>query len=216
MKRKIYCLVAAAILLLSLLGCQPSNTADTPAESDTTSSQPTAAPTTQPPTEETTDPLPQFIEVWREGQVSQIPVELIRGSVGNYTVAIDPEYFTFLPQEGYDLFSYEAWGSEHPVYFTVTPYPGAYDPEQFAQECLLTHSDAYEFAQSQETAVGSYNATLVTLDGSKDTPGYCRHFYLLSCGETCYAIEAEFTMEMYEGLYAIMRAMFDTFTAQTA
>ena len=35
--------------------------------------------------------------------------------------------------------------------------------------------------------------------------------YLIDCGDTCYTIEARFTFEMYEGLFSIMYACFETF-----
>lgn len=203
MTKRILILAVAAFLLLGLCACRAAFS-----EGDTTSPSPSqTAPTTTAPS--VTEPVVQYVEVWREGEVSQIPVQVITGQAGSYTIAIDPEYFTFLPQDGSDLFSYEAWGSEQPVYFRIHLYEGAYDPAAFLSQDTPA---SYEQTGSQSLTVAGFPATLVSMAGTGEAAGYCLHRFLLDCGVVRYCIEARFSMEMYEGLYAIMLALFDTFT----
>lgn len=204
MKSRYLCCVAVLLLLLSLCACR----AALPGESDT--SAPTSEPTETsaiPPTAA----LAAQIEVWREGEMRLIPVQIVSGQCGSYTIAMDPAYFTFLPQKDGDLFSYEDWGSAQPVYYRVSPYGGPYDPNAFVGQCVHPQ---FRQTGTEALSLGGYPATLVTMEGTGENAGYCLHRYLLDCGEARYCIEARFSMEMYEGLYAIMRACFDTFQLQ--
>lgn len=189
--KKILILLAAVGLLLNLWGCQAASAPDTAAA-----------------TEAATVPAAQYVEVWREGEMSRIPVQIVSGQTGSYSIATDPEYFTFRPEDGSDLFLYEGWDTGLPVYYRISPYPAPYDPDIFIGQCTRE-----SFSQSgvQTLTLGGYPATLVTLTGSGDAAGYCLHRYLVDCGEIRYCIEAQFTQEMYEGLYAIMLALFETF-----
>lgn len=203
------CILMAALLLLT--ACQ---SADLPA-TQPPETQPTVqetVPATQAPTDAPTQPAPSFVEVWREGEASQIPVEIVSGTVGDYTIAMDPEYFTFSAHETVDMFAYESWPGEQAVYYAVSRYENGYDPAQFVSDILYQFEASYESWYSEELTIGQYDATLVCLERRKDAPDYYRHVFLIDGGDTCYIIETEFYVEMYEGLYAIMRALFDTFT----
>lgn len=193
----------SVLLILPLLLCLCACRAALPGEP--TTAAPTAVPSDTTPTAD----LAVQIEVWREGEMSRIPVQIVSGQCGSYTVAMDPAYFTFLPQEGSDLFSYEGWGSDQPVYYRVSPYRGPYDPDAFVGQCKQPQ---FRQTGTETLTLGGYPATLVAMEGTGENTGYCLHRFLLDCGEARYCIEARFTTEMYEGLYAIMLALFDTFT----
>lgn len=216
--KKFCCLIAALALLLAACGSNDLPTA--PPTAGETVEESTPAQTVTQPTEEETVPAtetePQIVmssvEVWREGQASQIPVQIIPGTVGSYSIAMDPEYFTFTPQEAADLFAYEAWDGAQAVYYTVSLYEGSYDPARFEADILAQHERSYENWYSEETTLGQYPATLVCLQNQLDAPGYFRYVYLVDCGGSCYVIETEVYAEMFDGLYPIMRACFDTFT----
>ena len=152
-----------------------------------------------------------YIEVSREGIVEQIPVEIIRGTTYDYTIAMDPEYFTFRTYEGVDTFSYEAWEGERAVYYTVYPI---FDltPQQAADGLVHQNSDNYADCLTEKVTLGEYEAVAVYLERENAAPDYQLHFFLIECAEGCIVIETQFTMEMYEGLYAIMRQCFNTFT----
>lgn len=204
MKKRLFCAVLAAVFLLG--GCR----AAFPNAGLTDTTAPTGIPlpaTTAAPTQ----PAPQFVEVWREGEVSQIPVVTVAGQAGNYTIAMDPAYFTFLPQNGSDLYSYEDWGSEQPVYYRIAPYSAPYDPDAFAARCT---AEGYTSAEVRTITLAGRPATAFTMYGTGENTGYCLHYYLIHCGSSCYTIEARFSMEMYEGLFAIMYACFETFSPQ--
>ena len=204
MKKRLFCAVLAAVFLLG--GCR----AAFPNAGLTDTTAPTGIPlpaTTAAPTQ----PDPQFVEVWREGEVSQIPVVTVAGQAGNYTIAMDPAYFTFLPQEGSDLYSYEGWDSQQPVYYRIAPYSAPYDPDAFAARCT---AEGYTSAEVRTITLAGRPATAFTMYGTGENTGYCLHYYLIHCGSSCYTIEARFSMEMYEGLFAIMYACFETFSPQ--
>lgn len=194
MKKRILMIAAIVSLLLNLCACRAASVPDTTPGTTEATAAPTAA--------------SEFVEVWREGERSLIPVQTVSGQAGSYTVATDPEYFVFIPQEGSDLFSYETWVGAQPVYYRITPYIRPYDPQAFATQPAPA---SYAQTGSQSLTVGGYPATLVTMSGFGDAAGYCIHRYLVDCGNVRYCIEAQFTQEMYEGLYAIMCACFDTF-----
>lgn len=204
MKKRLFCAVLAAVFLLG--GCRAAYPNTTPAGSTAPSGIPLPATTAAP-----TQPAPQFVEVWREGEVSQIPVVTVAGQAGNYTIAMDPAYFTFLPQNGSDLYSYEDWGSEQPVYYRIAPYSAPYDPDAFAARCT---AEGYTSAEVRTITLAGRPATAFTMYGTGENTGYCLHYYLIHCGSSCYTIEARFSMEMYEGLFAIMYACFETFSPQ--
>ena len=204
MKKQFFCAVLAAVFLLG--GCRAAFPNATPAGSTAPTGIPLPATTAAP-----TQPAPQFVEVRCEGEVSQIPVVTVTGQAGNYTIAMDPAYFTFLPQEGSDLYSYEGWGSQQPVYYRLTPWDSPYDPHAFAARCI---PEGYTSPEVSTLTLAGRRATAFTMYGTGENTGYCLHFYMVECGDCCYCIEARFSMEMYEGLFAIMYACFETFSPQ--
>lgn len=220
--KKTCCLITVLTLLFILTACGNNNTPTTPptiAESicesapEQTVTQPTEAGTV-PATEPATDPQPVLssVEVWREGQATEVPVQIVTGTVGTYTIAMDPEYFSFIPQQTADLFSYAGWTGDQAVYYAVSAYRGGYDPGKFESDVLAQFESRYENWYSEETTLGQYPATLVCMQNQLDEPAYFRYLYLVDCGSNCYLIEAEVYAEMFDGLYPIMRACFDTFT----
>lgn len=201
MVRRLSTVIAAIFLLLQLSGCLAAFPNESVPTTDTiATTQPTISPTV---------PVPQYIEVWREGEVSRIPVQTVTGKAGPYTIAMDPEFFTFLPQEGSDLFSYEAWGSDQPVYYRITPYSGAYDPAAFITQGVPA---GYQLTGAQAITLAGFPATAVSMTGLGENSSYVLHKYLIDCGDVRYCMEARFCFEMYEGLFPIIYACFETFT----
>lgn len=204
--KKVLCLFAALTILL-LSGCQAAKLPTAAQPTEVTGTQPTI-----PAAQAETQPPVTHVEVWREGEVSEIPVEIVTGTVGRYTIAMDPEYFNFLPQQTADLFSYSDWTGDQAVYYAVSVYRGGYDPGQFESDVLVQYESRYENWYCEETTIGRYPATLLCLQNQLDAPAYSYYLYLVDCGGACYLIETEVYAEMLEGLYRIMRACFDTFT----
>ena len=156
--------------------------------------------------------LPEYIEVMREGELSQIPIKHISGTVGNYIIGMDDSYFTFIPEDtGTDLFWYEAWGEENPIYYTISAYPGSYDPNRFFEEVKTAHAARYSSCAMEQTTVNGLPATVVRLESCLAAADFNRHLFLIDCGEARYVIETEFVTEMYEGLYTIILASINTF-----
>ncbi len=211
------CLILTALLLA---GCAPMHPiADTapPLATEAPTTEATAQPATQPavqPAEITqaTEPQQFYVEVFREGEASQIPVEIVRGTVGNYTIAMDPEYFTFYPQETVDLFSYDTWTDGPGVFYAVSDYQDDVDLQQYVAETTAQYAPLFDSCSTQEITLAGFPATAIYLENFLLDPDYQYHIYLVNCQGNYYLIEASFTMEMYEGLYAIMRACFDTMT----
>ena len=197
--KKMVCILLALFNVFSLVGC-----ASTEGRGSAASAVTTAATTEAPKT--------GFVEVMREGERQQIPVVFVNGTVGSYTIAMDPEYFTFTAQETVDMFAYESWEGEQPVFFAISAYSNAYAPQQFIIDSLRQFEGLYNSYNTEAVTLGGYDATLIAFDGCIQQPEYCKHIYLVDCGDARFLIETEFTFEMYEGLYAIMRALFDTFT----
>ena len=213
--KRFCCLILVA---LCLAGCAPMHPiADTapplPPENPTTEA--TTQPATQPAVQPaeiipTTEPQQFFVEVFREGESSQIPVEIVQGTVGSYTIAMDPEYFTFHPQEAVDLFSYDAWEEGPGVFYAISDYRDDADPQQFAADTTEQYAPLFASCSTEETTLGGYPATAVYLSNFALDSAYQYHIFLINCDGNYYLLEASFTFEMYEGLYAIMRACFDT------
>ena len=201
------CVAALFLMLLVLCAC-----GQTEEISPTYGTEQNYIHTTPEETIPATEPVEAYVEVWREGEISRIPVEIIHGTVGDYTIAMDPEYFTFTAHETVDMFGYDSWPGEQPVYFAISRYESAYDPAQFAADMLDQFEADYASWDPDALTVGQYSATALYLNSSLDAPDYNRHIFLIDCGGERYLIETEFCLEMYEGLYPIMRALFDTFT----
>ena len=164
--------------------------------------------TTVPSTAETT---PLYVEVWREGEVSQIPVQTVTGKAGSYTMAMDPEFFTFYPLAETDLYSYDGWDPAQPVYYQIRPHAETYDVGKFVTESVPS---GYQLSHVQSITLAGFPACEVVLSGTGENQAYVIHKYLINCEDACYEIEARFSLEMYEGLFAIMYACFETFSPQ--
>lgn len=200
-----------ALLMLCLSGCLPT-TGSQHSETVPVQENPTMESTIPPETTEPPVTLPDYVTVFREGEASEIPVETVRGTVGDYLIAIDPEYFVFTSHETVDMFSYENWDDDMAVFFCISNYAKE-DPEEFISDVIQQHDQMYQGIDLGDTTIGGYPATAVYLRDYRENPAYQKHVFLIQCGSENYVLEAQFTHEMYEGLYAIMQALFDTFTA---
>ena len=210
-------LLALLAVLILLTGC----TASVQPAAQTQPTLPAADPTTEVTTEAatepaetamdtiTTQPPQEYVEVFREGESSLIPVQIVQGTVGSYTMAMDPEYFTFQPQEAVDLFAYAEWEG---VYYAVSAYQADAAAQEFIDSAMGQFSRDYADSYTESITIGGYPATAVYFSNCKDAPAYQKHLFLVDCDGTCYLIEASFVFEMSEGLYRIMRACFDTLT----
>ena len=148
------------------------------------------------------------IEVWREGEADTIPVETLRVVNFDTTIAMAPEYFTYKVCDNIDTFSYEAWQGERPVYYSV--YHVDSNPSDIVDGLVTTYGDRYGAWNVFVTKVSSYDATTVQFDGEAGCPAYQRHFFIIPTVDGSIVIEAQFDIEMYQGLYRIMLALFDT------
>ena len=214
MKR--FCCLILTVLFLA--GCAPMHPiADTapPLVTEAPTTEAAAQPATQPAVQPAaiipdTEPRQFFVEVFREGERSQIPVEIVQGTVGSYTIAMDPEYFTFHPQETVDLFSYDAWTEGPGVFYAVSDYRDDVDLLQFVADTTNQYAPLFTSCSTQEITLAGFPATAIYLESFLLDADYQYHIFLVNCQGNYYLIEASFTMEMYEGLYAIMQACFET------
>ena len=203
------------LIALLLAGCATvhpvADTAPPMTTAATTQPAETTAATTLPPeTTQTTDPQQFYVEVFREGEADQIPVEMVQGTVGNYTIAMDPEYFVYYPQETVDLFSYDGWTDGPGVFYAVSDYQDDVDAAQFVADTTAQYAPLFASYSTEEITLAGFPATVICLESFLADPQYQYHIYLVNCQGNYYLIEASFTFEMYEGLYAIMRACFET------
>ena len=152
-----------------------------------------------------------YIEVSREGVVDQIPVEIVSGDAFAYTIAMDPEYFGFTSGEGLDTFSYIDCPFDRPIYYCVYPIYGM-SPQEVSDALVHQNGDNYAFCSTDNVTVGEYDALAVYLQNENSDPSYQMHFFVIECDGGSVVIETQFISEMYEGLYAIMRECFNTFT----
>jgi len=150
-----------------------------------------------------------YIEVSREGVVEKIPVETVRVVNFDTTIAMAPEYSTHSVCESVDTFSYDTWDGKADVYYSVYA-DETHTPEELAGLLQQHYTDSYRSVLVENTRVGSYDAVAVYCDGNNIAPDYNMHYFIIPTDSGCIVIEAQFTFEMYEGLYKIMRALFDT------
>lgn len=150
-----------------------------------------------------------YIEVSREGVVDKIPVETVRILASSSTIATAPEYFTYSVCDGVDTFSCDAWEGGTSVYYSVY-INNAFTPEKLADILQQHYTDSYRTVMTENTRVGSYDAVAVYCDGNNLIPDYNMHYFIIPTDDGCVVIEAQFTIEMYEGLYKVMLALFDT------
>jgi len=159
----------------------------------------------------TTESKQAYIRVVREGVADKVPVEMIRGQVHNYIIAMDPAYFNYSCYEGIDSYTYSDWEGELCVYYCVYPY---YEitTDELADRIIHQYSGNYADCFTESVKIGNYDALAVYLGEDINAPNYNMHFFLIECDDGCIVIETQFCFEMYEGLYAIMRECFNTFT----
>jgi len=151
----------------------------------------------------------RYIEISREGVVERIPVETVRVANSGATIAMDPAYFTHTVREGADTFTYDAWIGQREVYYSVYQIAQS-SPNQICEDLFAKYGEAYANKNVFAVKVGSYDATTVQFDGETACPTYQRHFFIIPVDGGCMVIETQFDFEMYEGLYQIMLALFDT------
>ncbi len=198
-------LILVLILSLALTACAQQGThsqGGTTPEASTAPELPPEPTTTVPET--TAEPDQVYISFSREGTVSTIPVTMVDGSTG-YRIATNPEIFRRETASGLDVFWYTNWESQPNIYYSVS-----YNADmtlEFMKEGLLHQNDG---ATSEPVKIGQYDAVAVYV--SKEDPLRTQqHFYLVAHNGGCYMIETQFVLEMYEGLFPQMRALFDTF-----
>ena len=191
------------ILCLLLCGCS--------AAAPGTSIPATTAPIQTTVPTQTTAPREVFLEVMREGELSQIPAVMVDTGIGSYTIAMDESYFVHKGAEGLDEFLYEGWEDSQPVGYSIGIYvPGASSFEAQMQE---NYGKLYASCSTgKETTIAGYPATELVFQGLLEDPSYYRHCFLVHCDTVAYEIQVTFTQEMYEGLYPIIRASLDTLT----
>ncbi|MBQ9943123.1 MAG: hypothetical protein IJO67_02045 [Clostridia bacterium] len=155
------------------------------------------------------DPEQEYIEVSREGVAEKIPVETICILDSGSTIATVPEYFTHTILNGVDTFTYDAWQGERAVYYSVRFLLDG-NPNQICEELMEQYGENYAGSQVFAVKVGGYDGTSVQFESEAAYPSYQRHFFIIPADYGCILIEAQFDFEMYEGLYPIMLALFDT------
>ncbi len=199
--------ILVMLLALGLAGCARQNAANP------TTDQMAATPPVQETTPDVTtvpaataDPDQVYISFSREGIVSTIPVTMVDGTVGSYRIATNPELFRMESYGSSDSFWYTLWEGQPNIYYSVSIHP---DMTAEDVEAGLLHQN--DGATSERVKIGQYDAIGV-YTSENDPLMTQRHFYLIAHGNGCYMIETQFVMEMYEGLFPQMRALFDTFT----
>ncbi len=151
-----------------------------------------------------------YIEISREeGVFEKIPVDIVRVVNFDTTIAMDPEYFNHIVNDGIDLFLYEKWTGDAGVYYSVYA-DEEHTAQQLADILQQNYSSIYSGVMTENTQVGSYDAIAVYFRGSTIHPGYDMHYFIIPNGDSCVVIESQFSAEMYEGLYLIMNALFNT------
>ncbi len=206
-------LLLGLIFALSATGCRPSSPAAPSEETEPVQTTASSDPATEPPTEAPTEPAPTepeqlYIEFSREGQVDRVPVTVVHGTVGNYTIAYDPERFT---PDG-DTFHDHVWGDLQPhVYYAVSFFPDM-TAQELADGLALQYAGDFATSETDTAQIGQYDA--IGLYFSKDdTLMTQQHFFAIDAPSGgAYLLETQFILEMYEGLYPQIRAAMDTFT----
>lgn len=156
-----------------------------------------------------TNPEQSFIEVSREGHVEKIPAEIICLIDSGSTITTVPGYFTHSVQNGVDTFSYDTWQGEREVYYSVRTILGS-NPNQICEDLMEKHGKSYASGNVFAVKVGHYDATVVQFENEAACPSCQCHFFIIPANYGCIVIEAQFDVEMYEGLYQIMLALFNT------
>ncbi len=196
-------------LLVSLAACKPSEPVHTDPQESAEPSESSTPPESSDATEES---VPEdsvvTIRFSREGEVTELQVPMVDGTVGNYRIATNPELFRHESVENVDVFEYTLWQSQPPVYYAVS-YLAGMSADTAAQGLALQNDGE----QVDDEMIGAYSAKVVLVSGA-DAQMSQTFFYLIDHAGGCYMIETHFTLEMYEGLFPQMRALFDTFVIE--
>ncbi len=152
----------------------------------------------------------QYIEVTREGFTEKIPVTTVKGKVADYTIAIDPEYFTLHSYETVDVFAHDEWNGEMDVNFCISNYYGT-DRQEFIDSVTEQFKSEYESYAVGDTKISEYDAVIVGFCNYKANRDYQKDVIMVDCGEQRFLFEVHYTLEMSEGLRIVMSALFDTF-----
>lgn len=181
------------MMALSLVGCAKRNPGSA------------AGPETTTPADTAVKDDIVYITFYREGEGTTIPVTMVDGITGNYRIATNPEIFRKYSSENSDVFHYTLWENQPDVYYSVT-----YDSHTTAKAQANSLLEKHNGATSENVKIGGYDAIAVYASDS-DAFMTQQHFYLIDHNGGCFLIETRFVMEMYEGLFPQMRALFDTF-----
>ena len=84
------------------------------------------------------------------------------------------------------------------------------NPNQICEELMEQYGENYAGSHVFAVKVSDYDGTSVQFESEAACPSYQRHFFIIPAAYGCILIEAQFDFEMYEGLYPIMQALFDT------
>ncbi len=197
--------IAAIVLVLSMAACKNFE-ANTPGNTTAVLLDPTTPPaTTATQPEPTGDANVVSITFSREGVESTIPVTMIDGSNGLYRIATNPEIFRMESFNGSDTFWYTLWEGQPNIYYSVSYHADM--TTEYMEGGLLHQNDG---STSEKVKIGQYDAIAV-YTSKNDQWSTQQHFYLIPHNGGCFLIETQFVMEMYEGLFPQMRAIFDTF-----
>lgn len=151
----------------------------------------------------------RYIEISREGIVEQLPVETVHISSFDATMAMAPAFFTHTVREGVDTFTYTGWTGEREVYYSVYHVSDS-SPNQICEKLFTAYGEKYAGKSVYAVKVGDHDATTVQFESESASPSYQRHFFIIPTDDGSLVIEAQFDFEMYEGLFRIMLALFET------
>ena len=151
----------------------------------------------------------RYIEISREGIVEQLPVETVHICSFDATMAMAPAFFTHTVREGIDTFTYTGWTGEREVYYSVYHVSDS-SPNQICEKLFTAYGEKYAGKNVFAVKVGDHDATTVQFESESASPSYQRHFFIIPTDGGSLVIEAQFDFEMYEGLFRIMLALFET------
>ncbi len=197
--KRLSVIVLTLVLALSLAACAQRKQQNIGVASRSTTPDSTSA-------ETTASPDIVYITYYREGEGATIPVTMIDGKSSNYRIATNPEIFRQETWGNSDVFWYTLWEGQPNIYYSISYHPTM--TAEYMEAGLLHQNDG---ATSEKVKVGQYDASVVRTS-KNDHFLTQQHFYLIPHGTGCFMIETQFIIEMYEGLFPQMRALFDTFT----
>ncbi len=198
--KKWICAVLAVIMMLSLAACASRQGSTAGGAAPEVTPEPTPEPTPEAITPDTVS-----ITFYREGEGTTLSVPMVDGYNGMYRIATNPEIFRHEANASSDVFWYTMWEGQPNIYYSVSYIPDM--TAEFMADGLLHQNDG---ATSEKVKIGQYDAIAVYAS-KNDNLMTQQHFYLIPHGSGCFMIETQFVMEMYEGLFPQMQALFDTF-----